>query len=85
MNEQRGEKRAIDRPCSACSGGDYRMEYHDHFPPFRGERGEHPNIDELRELLRRLDAILVDPHPGLMTWRQAYGRALQNLADWINS
>lgn len=49
---------------------------------------DHPNIDELRELrelLRRLDAILVDPYPGLMTWRQAYGRALQNLTDWINS
>ena len=28
-------KLPIDRPCSACSAGDYKMEYHDHCPPFR--------------------------------------------------
>jgi hypothetical protein len=26
---------AIDRPCSACSGGDSEMEHHKHSPPFR--------------------------------------------------
>lgn len=28
-------KLPIDRPCSACSGGDPNMKYHDHCPPFR--------------------------------------------------
>ena len=28
-------KYPIDRPCSACSGGDAEMKYHDHTPPFR--------------------------------------------------
>ncbi len=28
-------KLPIDRPCSACSAGDYKMEHHDHCPPFR--------------------------------------------------
>jgi len=32
-----GRKLAIDRPCSACSAGDYEMKYHDHYPPFRAE------------------------------------------------
>lgn len=31
---ERGQKRPINRPCSACSAGDYKMEYHDHHPPF---------------------------------------------------
>ena len=30
-------KLPIDRPCSACSGGDPEMKYHDHTPPFRKE------------------------------------------------
>src|ERR1019366_1350405 len=28
-------KLPIDRPCSACSAGDSKMEHHDHTPPFR--------------------------------------------------
>lgn len=35
-------KLPIDRPCSACSGGDPKMKHHLHCPPFRG----HP--DKLR-------------------------------------
>ena len=30
----------IDRPCSACSGGDPEMKYHMHSPPFREGYGE---------------------------------------------
>jgi hypothetical protein len=29
-----GAKRPIARPCSACSAGDYNMEFHLHYPPF---------------------------------------------------
>lgn len=28
-------KYPIDHPCSVCSAGDTKMEYHDHEPPFR--------------------------------------------------
>ena len=38
---QRG-KYPIDRPCSACSAGDYKMEYHDHEAPFR--KGHGPDV-----------------------------------------
>lgn len=31
-------KLPIDRPCSACSAGDHKMEHHDHDPPFRVRR-----------------------------------------------
>lgn len=31
-------KYPIDRPCSACSDGDYEMKYHDHRPPFRKDK-----------------------------------------------
>ena len=30
----------IDRPCSACSGGDPEMKHHMHSPPFREGYGE---------------------------------------------
>lgn len=31
-------KLPIDRPCSACSGGDPKMKHHLHCPPFRGKQ-----------------------------------------------
>lgn len=37
-------KLPIDRPCSACSGGDPEMKYHDHYPPFSAS--VHFNADE---------------------------------------
>jgi hypothetical protein len=37
MTCYQGRKLPIDRPCSACSAGDYAMEHHDHMPPFRGD------------------------------------------------
>lgn len=36
-------KYPIDRPCSACSAGDTKMEYHDHHPPFRPGYGPSAN------------------------------------------
>lgn len=33
----KGEKRPINRPCSACGDGDTAMEYHLHEPPFADE------------------------------------------------
>lgn len=47
-------KLPIDRPCSACSAGDYKMEYHDHCPPFRegkqelGAGGTELTLDDFR-------------------------------------
>lgn len=48
MSAQTKGKYPIDRPCSACSAGDYKMEYHDHTPPFREGFGPVPsgNQDE---------------------------------------
>lgn len=31
---------------------------------------ETPNLDELRELSRKLQQMLENPEPGLMTWRE---------------
>lgn len=41
--EPRSGKYPIDRPCSACSAGDTKMEYHDHTPPFR--KGYGPSLE----------------------------------------
>lgn len=37
-------KYPIDRPCSACSAGDYDMEHHDHHPPFRAGCGPEATV-----------------------------------------
>jgi len=49
-----GQRLPIDRPCSACSAGDYTMEYHLHYPPFRKEATAtaQPALNELLEKAR---------------------------------
>jgi len=39
---------------------------------------ETPNLDYLKEQVDRLQQLLNDPHPGLVTWQQAY-------ADRVNA
>jgi hypothetical protein len=35
ISSDKGARLPIDRPCSACSAGDFKMEHHLHTPPFR--------------------------------------------------
>jgi hypothetical protein len=49
---QQGAKLPIDRPCSACSGGDPHMKYHNHHPPFRP--------DSQSKTFSPLDVLLIE-------------------------
>lgn len=40
------------------------------------------NLEELRCRVRKLLALLDDPHPGLMTWQESYSQALETVAVW---
>lgn len=42
------KKLPIDRPCSACSAGDFEMKYHSHCPPFRNEQFTGTTINDLQ-------------------------------------
>ncbi len=45
-----------------------------------------PNLDYLREKVKRLNDLLNDPHPGLSTWIEAYGRVSREILDfWLDS
>jgi hypothetical protein len=46
---RQGGRYPIDRPCSACSAGDYEMKYHLHYPPFR--KGYGPDCGAQEELV----------------------------------
>lgn len=63
------KKLPIDRPCSACSDGDYKMEYHSHCPPFRetpSQPAEPGATDKLAyELMRHRDWCDVRTQGGL--------------------
>lgn len=66
-------KLPIDRPCSACSGGDTEMKFHAHCPPFRGvpsePSGDMPNEISLprhvmwEELKRLRSLVAASPEP----------------------
>lgn len=43
---------------------------------------ETPNIDELRELSRKLAALIEDPQPGLATWRLQLGEVAKTMAGF---
>lgn len=38
-------------------------------------------IETLKERTKRLQDLLADPHPGLFTWVEAVGRAIDDVAD----
>jgi len=40
-----------------------------------------PNLDELRELSKRLSVLLAEAHPGLITWQLALTGVLEKLAE----
>jgi len=45
-----------------------------------------PNLDYLKEEVRKLHALLDDPHPGLFTWREAYADQAKVLMEfWSDS
>lgn len=57
-------KLPIDRPCSACSAGDTRMEYHDHCPPFRlASRNPAWNAELGGQLLEEVEKDIQEPQP----------------------
>ena len=37
------------------------------------------SIQQQQKLLNHINALLADPHPGLMTWNQAYSDAMREL------
>lgn len=39
------------------------------------------NLEELQELSRRLDALVKDPQPRLLTWREALGAVMAELVE----
>ncbi len=41
-----------------------------------------PNINRLLILAHRLVALLQDPHPGLSTWIESYGRTVRNITEF---
>lgn len=43
---------------------------------------ETPNIDELRELSRKLAALIEDPQPGLATWRMQFAEMAKTMAGF---
>lgn len=44
--------------------------------------GKGNTLEELRANVGRLKALLDDPHPGLATWCECYGRAMQAVSDF---
>lgn len=43
-----------------------------------------PNLDYLREEVRRLKLLLDDPHPGNFAWCEMYGKCMKNISDFWN-
>ncbi len=42
--------------------------------------------EELTEAVHKLDALLQDPHPGLMTWCEMYGKLMEAIVEfWENN
>jgi hypothetical protein len=48
------------------------------------ETSQTPNLDDLREQVNGLKALLDDPHPGLHTWIGFYAKRMQAIADFWN-
>jgi len=62
---QDDRKLPIDRPCSACSGGDPEMKYHDHCPPFRQTAASaEPRCQELIVCNETREHAIHDPAEG---------------------
>lgn len=40
------------------------------------------NVEILLEKVEKLRGLLLDPHPGLVTWHAAYEQALEDVAEW---
>ena len=43
-----------------------------------------PVIDELRNHVEHLKALLDDPHPGLSSWCESYNARMQSISDFWN-
>ncbi len=43
------------------------------------------DLEELKGIVNRLKNLLDDPHPGLTTWCEAYGKRMQQLSDFWNA
>ena len=41
-------------------------------------------IDELKQLIDRVQRLLVDPHPGSVTWQMSLGESMTELVDKWN-
>lgn len=40
-------------------------------------------IEEIQELTRRLNSLIVDPHPGLLSWNESYNEVMgRMMAVW---
>lgn len=44
-----------------------------------------PNLDYLREQVRKLKDLLDDPQPGLMSWCEAYGERMKAISNFWNN
>ncbi len=42
------------------------------------------SFSHIKDLNRRLTALLDDPHPGLMSWCQEYATVMQTISDFWN-
>lgn len=42
-----------------------------------------PNLDKLKELNRRLTALLADPQPGFMSWQGFLHEVLTEIASFV--
>ncbi|KKL54938.1 hypothetical protein LCGC14_2260420 [marine sediment metagenome] len=47
------------------------------------EVSDTPEVDKLRAIVSRLDNLLKDPHPGLMTWRKFMDNACLDMSRWL--
>ena len=42
-----------------------------------------PNIDELQQIAQNLHSLLIDPHPGLFTWRESLDVQLASIRPFL--
>ena len=40
------------------------------------------SVEEVREQLSRLNALVADAHPGLFSWKMSFGRALDDFCEY---
>jgi hypothetical protein len=78
---QDDRKLPIDRPCSACSGGDPEMKYHDHCPPFRQTAASaEPRCQELIVCNETREHAIHDPAEGHHPFKESAESRTQGMS-----